>query len=615
MRKILFVFFFLLSTLFFSVYIHPVFAADYFTVSTNVQYSVKETATTSVSFQFLLTNTTSQYYAPSYSIIVGFNNISNVQAHDPDGPITPHITETSDGKKIELVFNSRSVGNGKILPFVLSFDTEDVASKQGNIWEVNVPGIAGKNDFSDFTQQITVPPSFGIPAYVKPATLLSVVQVDNTTLRFTKDQLGKAGISIAYGNTQTYAFSLSYHLKNNNLFPVKTEIALPPTTNYQDVSIDTISPQPSNVIIDKDGNWLAQYSLSSSEKKDITVVGKAKIYLNPKKQPLLANDESGYLSQKQYWDTNDQVVTNVARGLKTPKQIYDYVVKTLRYDFSRVSDGKPRLGAKNVLENPLSAVCLEFTDLFISLARADGIPAREVDGFAYTKNAKQRPLSLVKDVLHAWPEYYDKTQQTWVMVDPTWENTTGGVDYFNTFDFDHFAFVIKGQDSIYPIPPGGYKISGSEDTKDVDVSITNDSVDTASKFSPILAMPSTAFSLLPIFGSLTIRNTGTTLLLPQTADVSSDLSPVHQVINFAGIPPYGMQSMQLSFNKEPLLTNRQYEVTIQLGQSLQKTTIRVIPFFLSQTFLIGGGISVAIFIIIISIIAVSTGRLHFFRQE
>jgi len=51
------------------------------------------------------------------------------------------------------------------------------------------------------------------------------------------------------------------------------------------------------------------------------------------------------------------------------------------------------------------------------------------------------------------------------MVDPTWGNTTGGVDYFNTFDFDHLAFVVKGISSTYPVPAGGYKLTGDENKK------------------------------------------------------------------------------------------------------------------------------------------------------
>ena len=110
---------------------------------------------------------------------------------------------------------------------------------------------------------------------------------------------------------------------------------------------------------------------------------------------------------------------------------------------------------------------MEFTDLFIALVRAAGIPARELDGYAHTSNTALRPLTLTKDILHAWPEYWDD-RRGWVMVDPTWENTTGGVDYFNKFDLNHFVFAVKGSSSEMPVPAGSYKFSG-EDSDDVRV--------------------------------------------------------------------------------------------------------------------------------------------------
>src|SRR5581483_5024862 len=92
---------------------------------------------------------------------------------------------------------------------------------------------------------------------------------------------------------------------------------------------------------------------------------------------------------------------------------------------------------------------------------------------AYTQNTTQRPLSLLKDILHAWPEYYDDKKMTWIMVDPTWGNTTGGVDYFNLLDFDHFVFTIDGQSSVNPLPAGAYKNSEQKNKKDVSVTFNS----------------------------------------------------------------------------------------------------------------------------------------------
>ena len=434
----------------------PVFAQENFSVASTVTYSISENGTTHVSFSSILTNQASEYSALSYKIRVGFFDIKNLKAHDSNGKINPEIIEEDDEKTIKLPFNKPVTGKNNSISFSLSFDTRDVASRQGEIWEINIPGLSSRNEFSGFDVIVKVPSSFGEPAYVKPEISNASQQKDGS-LYFPKDILKKSGISIAYGKNQVYYFNLKYHLKNSNLFPVKKEIALPPSTNYQEVFVEKIEPKPLKIITDKDGNSLAQFYLLPFEKKDISVAGNAKIFLNPKKQILSDDQRKEYLKEKLYWETSNEFIKKLAKKLKTPKAIYDYVVATLTYDYSRVAEKKPRLGAAQALQTPSSAVCLEFTDLFIALARAASIPAREVDGFAYSNSSKQRPLSLVNDVLNAWPEYYDDNLKTWVMIDPTWENTTGGIDYFNTFDFDHFAFVIKGLNSSYPVPPGGNK--------------------------------------------------------------------------------------------------------------------------------------------------------------
>ncbi len=66
------------------------------------------------------------------------------------------------------------------------------------------------------------------------------------------------------------------------------------------------------------------------------------------------------------------------------------------------------------------------------------MPLRKTIGFG--------PLSLIADVLHAWPEYYDQQQNVWVAIDPTWADTTGGIDYFSKLDLRHLTFAIQGQE-------------------------------------------------------------------------------------------------------------------------------------------------------------------------
>jgi len=605
-RTIVFIFFSLFLT-----FPNFAFASPNFTTDYHVTYTVDQKGITHAELKGTLTNTTTQYYASSYKMQLGFDNITNVNAYDPDGPIAPTVTKNDDGYSIGLAFNKKAVGMGSRLPFTITFETPTIAQRYGKIWEINIPGIANPNDFTSFSVDVKTPSSFGKPIYIKPS------QASNS-LSFTKEQLGKSGISIAVGEKQHYAFSLTYHLQNDNVYPIRTEIALPPSTNYQEVFLTDISPRPSNVITDADGNWLAQYSLLPTQKLNITATGVAEVNLTPKEQILSESDVKAYLKEQPNWQTKASEITVLAQELKTPQAIYDYVVRTLHYDFSRVTEDKPRLGAVEALRNPNSAVCREFTDLFVTIARAAGIPAREVDGFAYTENAKQRPLSLVRDILHAWPEYYDKDKKAWVMIDPTWGSTTGGVDYFSVLDFDHFAFTIKGRDSNYPIPAGGYKLITDKNVKDVRVDFAETLPDSQQEAAITTSFPKATIAGFPIAGTMTIQNTGVGRIPGQLLYITSPvLTPHDQIIQLGDIPPFGTVTREVTFHPMSFLTNLNAPFTIRFAdQSALKDqtstkTVHVAPFYLTLWGI--GGITVGILTISLLIIASKIRRVRLSR--
>lgn len=580
-----------------------VIAQENFATEYDVSYSVLENGLTNTTIDVILTNKTSQFIASSYTLQVGFDDIRNVTASDAGGNITPQITKNEAGHALSLTFNKKQVGINSKTNFSVTFDTPNVARKQGKIWEINVPGIANPDDFTNFNVTVVPPPGVKDPIYTKPAK-------NDQSLTFTKDQLGKSGISIAFGSDQIYTFILTYHVKNSNVFPIETEIALPPTTNYQEVLISEISPAPKNVIIDRDGNWLAQYSLKSAEKKDIIVKGKARISLQPKKQTLSKKQRQEYLKSQQYWETNDKNIQELAKRLKTPENIYTYVVETLKYDFSRVTNQQERFGAVKTLSQKDAAVCLEFTDLFIALSRAAGIPARELNGYAHTQNVKQRPLSLVSDILHAWPEYYDDKKETWVMVDPTWGNTTGGIDYFNVFDFDHFVFVRKGESSTYPLPAGAYKLAEDRNKKDVTVGFSFDFI----KKNALTLEPeysSVYASGFPIRGSVAILNSGNVLSQEDIISFASNsLISEQEKIGIAPIPPFGRRVIPFGFEGTSFLTNKTFEFTMAQSGKTTYHTVTVSPFVLTKLRVLGG-VTIGLSILIISIIAYSAWRIRF----
>lgn len=583
-----------------------------FLANYNVKYQVSNDQNTHVQLDITLSNKTDNYYAASYKIHLGFNDIRNVKASDGEGNILTGIDKEKEDQVVNVKFNQKIAGLNNKLNFSISFDTPDVARHLGKIWEINIPGLDSASDISDFNVQVIVPADLGKPAFIKP---YSRPTANGNIYSFSKNDLNSSGISMTFGNEQVYQLNLTYHLYNKNLFPVRTEIALPPDTNYQKVQIQNISPRPENVTIDADGNWLAQYLLAPSSKKDVVVNEKIQLKLTPSSQPESISKFSDYLKEKEYWETSSKNIRDKAKDLKSPYDIYKFVSNYLTYDYSRVASNEPRLGALKSFLNPESAVCLEFTDLFIALARASGIPAREVDGFAYTQNTKERPLSLVKDILHAWPEYYDKDRKTWIMVDPTWANTTGGLDYFDTLDFDHIAFVIKGRESDYPVPAGGYKLPNEQSIKDVNVAFAPQYSDEQPIISVTDNLPDKLISGFTSKGYILLKNTGQIISPSQTITIQSNfLTPKSQSINVESIPPFGQVMVPVSFAKTPFLTNRTDTTRIMVGGNLLFHQTKIIPLFLSKWGLLGGVIIFA-GILIVSIIAVKPRNLSFFRRK
>ncbi len=591
---------------FFSIFLpRPAHAAGNFTTDYHVTYTIDGSGVTHAQVNVTLTNSTTQYYASTYKMQIGFDDITNVRVQDSGGSIQPLMTKNQEGYAIELNFNQKAVGMGAKQSFVLAFDTSKLARHYGKIWEIDIPGIANPDDFSQFTVELKVPPNFGPASYIKPK------QANNNTLIFTKESLGKSGISIAFGEKQIYSYRLVYHLKNPNLYPIDTEIALPPSTNYQHVSLTNIVPRPDNIVVDTDGNWIAKYHLASTQQIEVVAEGKAEVSLKPSEVPLSADEKRLYTRGDMYWETTDPKIRELAGQLRTPEAIYAYVVNTLKYDFKRVTEESSRLGPAKALQQPDSAVCREYTDLFIALARAAGIPAREIDGFAYTENARQRPLAQQKDILHVWPEYYDEQKKTWVMVDPTWGSTTGGVDYFDVNDFAHFAFVRKGVSSQLPLPAGAY--AGGNAEKDVLVDFAPDATLEQSVINVESTIPEKVMAGLPIKGELIVTNTTTTFSPSQLLYISStNLSPNIQTIATGGIPPFGHVSIPIAFKPTSFLTNTQGTYTIRVAGATTEHTVLSAPFFLTP---LGGGLILGIFAIIIFVITIRSWRVRLSRRR
>ncbi len=434
-----------------------------------VEYFVTEhndTLKTRVKFTVLITNLRTTEFVDKVGLTFPDTfKISDVAAADQKGNIKPDIV-TKEGKiNITVAFNDPEFGQNSKNAFALEFTQDNLFRRFGNVWEVILPTISNTTSYKVV---VHLPPSTNKKISIakpKPDT------IDGNQITWLNPQ--SKTIYALFGGTQYYSLNLQYHLENPKLVPVYEDVAFPPDTLYQKMYLNSIEPTPAEVKIDEDGNLLGRYYLKPKQKIDIFYKGDAELHVAPREEVVpvtreLLKKQKSYLdASTKYWNANSSGAT---ADLSTAAEIYAHLVKSFRYNYERLESSLTRLGAKEALVKPDLAVCTEFTDTFVSLARNKGLYAREIEGYGFTQDQRLRPLSLVSDVLHAWPEYYDTETDLWKPVDPTWENTSG-IDYFTSFDLNHIVFAIHGKDDEYPYPAGSYKL---EDSKDISVDVISE---------------------------------------------------------------------------------------------------------------------------------------------
>lgn len=587
MRKIVFflAFFLLLKP-------NYVFADAKFNVNSDITYKIADNGVTTVTQNFTFTNLTTQYFPSEYVTNLPIKDVSNLRAFDKTGALQVETSLNNNIRQVKIRLGDQAVGVSSSTTWTLAYETAEIAKKSGRLWEIFVPRPATIEGESDFTIGLFIPQSFGKRVYIKPAP-----SIENQIWK--RSDLTGAGVFAVYDPTgspqtyQAYDFKLTYHLYNPKLYPALVEITLPPDTSRQKVFLSDLSPKPINVREDADGNWLAKYQLGPTQKEEVVAKGSLGIFLNDKFTPPPISMTS-YLSVQKFWEVNDSKISEISQRFNSARDVYDFVVSNLRY-----IKGPTRLGAKGVLENPLKATALEFTDLFVALARSAKIPAREIEG--YTNGA-----------LHTWPEYFDSANQSWIPVDPTWARITNGTDYFDILDFDHIVFAIHGQSSFSPPPAGTYN-GGNQ--KDVEISFHQGDLDFTVQ--PKLGLrsdfPSPITSGFPSSARVFIENYGPTTFNGETAALTSEtFTFTNPSLSTGKLLPFANTTLEFSLLPLGWSQDKNDIITLQFGQEIRQFPVASKPFYKNKFILT---VSILFALGILSIFAQITRSLLISRRK
>lgn len=457
---LLWLFFILLLISHFLFPVKTVFAAEEsknFNINLESNYQINASGKTLVTQKFSIRNLSPEYFINKYGIIVSSTNLENIKVTDNGSILKPQISKLTGQTSIGVSFEEQVLGEGKSRELIISYLDSDIANISGKILEINIPALADIDQYNQYQLNLLVPSIFGPVSRINPSEFTVNKTGDYDTFHY--ENLKGQAVSAIFGDRQVFDLKLSYFLSNPNNQNALTQITLPPETPYQKVHYHQLDPLPNSIKVDADGNFIATYEVPANDSFKVELFAQILLTLqadpNIKTPPVL----STHLLAQKFWETNNLQLQETASKLNTASDINQFVIDTLDYTEENLDGQFYRLGAASSFleENRMFATCQEFTDLFVTLARIKQIPAKRIVGFAHSSNEELRPISVVGDILHAWPAFYNAESNSWQEIDPTWQKTTGGIDYFSKFDLNHITFAINGVSSVLPYPAGSYQ--------------------------------------------------------------------------------------------------------------------------------------------------------------
>lgn len=610
---------FLLSLPFIIFPSSKVFAANEFSSSYEVVYSVAEDGKTDVEQDIKLKNLTDKFFPSSFSLSLPGRGVSELQAKDAQGPLEITSAEEGDSTKITIKFtNQQIIGLNKEYAFNLKFKSENIAKKLGKIISVNIAKVSQSGQVDNFKLTLSVPTSLGDPDFISPNP--SGLNESGGRINFNYDnEASQTGISAIFGQSLGFSYEAKYLFKNNSIFPKLIKLPLPGNSQYQKSYVSKIEPRPENTTLDEEGNIFAVFKVNPGQSTEVSVGGQLQTFLGSQEKKILdAEEVQSYLSDTKFWDVDNPViktklseilaVQNPQTNIEKAKEIDKFVSNFLQFDTSRLSNNDfRRFGSVTALNNPEKALSAEFVDLEIALLRAGQIPARQIIGFSLLGDSK--PFSFNNTGLHTWVEIYDQ-EFGWVTSDPTWENTTKGGQFFKFNDLNHLGLVVfePGEDVTLP-----YEVNVKlAETEIVERKAAELDVKVDAKI--LSGFPSKAKIRINNLGNVTfpeseLKVDSSKILLESRGETPS----ITKLIKTPEIPPFGNLEFELNLKTGAIWHSYQDVLQVTFAGVTDTRVITVEPILSYKIFAVeiaGGFIMIGLFYVLVFLVHHRSTKKH-----
>lgn len=396
--------------------------------------------------------------------------LPTVRVTDASGNPLNFTTELDGQNMLIKVKRTKNLLYNQPNVMIFSYDSFALINKAGAIYDLYIPSFAENYKFVTDTTETTVTTAVHVPKSLGELNFVLPSQQpqdegDNWKINFSQAQLTGKVSWIQIGTKQYYSFDITQPYTSTTRVPIffnTYTILLPRDIDAGDatqkVYFSEITPAPDVVDLDADGNLVAKFSIPANSNGEIHIRGYVETEtthaIDIAKSGTLTDVPAklaGSLSPATFWEANAPEIQQQAAEIKGEStDIYDLITKTYSFVVNRIDYSEvkrfglnERQGALKTLQGG-AAVCMEYSDLFIALMRAEGVPARAALGYGYDSRSGN-----VSDISHQWAEVYLPAYNKWLAVDTTWgESGTAAIGG----NLNHLYKYVASQQPDNPAP-------------------------------------------------------------------------------------------------------------------------------------------------------------------